>query len=148
MMVREQEGTLHLLSAVSPEWISAGKTIKVERANTYFGILDFDLRIDTDSEARLLLHSSFVDPPQKLVLHLPWFIKTERVVADGKELAVSGNAVTLPLQTKEVKIQWSRKSKQEVLSYSKAVEDYKKEYSRRYQKLLESGEEFDTKLPR
>lgn len=148
MMVREQEDSLHLLSVLSPEWVGRGKSIHVDRAVSYFGTTGFDLEMPTDSEAILHLHNSFVVPPHSLVVHLPWFMQVSRITADGKAISPVAGAVSIPLETRELRIQWSRKPSTDSFSYAKAVADYKAEYKKRYQHLLETGEGFDAKTAR
>ena len=99
MMVREEGDTLHLLSAVSPEWIAKGKSIRVERAPSYFGPVDFALEMPEAGSAVLHLHTSFQVPPQKLVMHLPWFMEASYIAADGAALPISNGSVVLPLNT-------------------------------------------------
>ncbi len=144
MMVREEGDSLHLLSAVSPEWIGAGKRIAVERAPTWFGEVGLSLEMPDETSAVLRLRSAFTTPPKALVLHLPWFMEVTSVQADGVTLAVSGDAVALPAGTKEVRIAWHRRagaaaSNTEPMSYEKTVESYKAEYRRRYEHLVETG---------
>lgn len=148
MMVREQDDSLHLLSVVSPEWIGRGKSIHVDRAVSYFGTTSFDLEMPTESEAVLHLHNSFVERPRELVLHLPWFMNVNKVTVDGKPLSPVNGALRIPPDSKELQIQWNRKSGADSFNYDKAVAEYKAEYKKRYQHLLETGEGFDNKTAR
>jgi len=52
---------------------------------------------------------------------------------------VSGNAVTLPANTREVQIAWQKRSDAPALSYDNAVKDYKAEYRRRYEEWVQTG---------
>jgi hypothetical protein len=140
MMVREEGNTLHLLSALSPEWIGKGKAIRVERAPSYFGLIDFALEMPEANSAVLHLHTSFQVPPQKLVLHLPWFMEATSIAADGAALPISDGSVVLPLNAKEVRINWHRRPHAAAMSYAKTVESYKSEYRKRYDHLLATGE--------
>ena len=140
MMVREEGDTLHLLSALSPEWIAKGKSIRVERAPSYFGPVDFALEMPEAGSAVLHLHTSFQVPPQKLVMHLPWFMEASSIAADGAALPISNGSVVLPLNTKEVRINWHRRPHAAAMSYAKTVASYKAEYRRRYDHLLATGE--------
>jgi hypothetical protein len=140
MMVREEGDTLHLLSAVSPEWIAKGKAIRVERAPSYFGQVDFALEMPEVGSAVLHLHTSFQTPPHKLILHLPWFMETASITADGVDLPIRDSSVVLPVSAKEVRIGWHRKPHAATISYAKTVESYKAEYRKRYDHLLATGE--------
>jgi hypothetical protein len=140
MMVREEGSTLHLLSAVSPEWIGEGKSIRVKRAPTYFGLVDFELEMPEDHAAVLHLKSAFQQPPEKLILHLPWFMKTAEVTVDGSAAQIHDGSVVLPVTAREVRIDWRRKPDAASMSYTKTVESYKNEYRKRYEHLLTTGE--------
>jgi len=152
MVVREQGSDLHLLSVVSPEWVQSGKVISVKRAPTDFGEVNFELRSDNFG-ATLILENHFlnstrqssdstaqVQAPGSLVLHLPWFTKTSRAVADGIPLTVKHNAVNLPTSARKVRVTWTKRPDGAALSYSRAVEDYKAEYHRRYEIWQHSGQ--------
>jgi hypothetical protein len=140
MMVREEDNSLHLLSAVSPEWIGQGKHIRVKQAPTYFGAIDLTLDIPTSTTATLRLQTSWTSAPHTLVLHLPWFMQIASIRADGRAVTADDNAVTLPPNTKIVKLVWHRKPGSATMSFAKTVESYKAEYKRRYEHLLATGE--------
>jgi hypothetical protein len=139
MMVREGNGDLHLLSAVSPDWIGAGKTIRVTNAPTYFGNIDFTLTTERAGRATLTLDSHFQTPPHALVLHLPWFLKMTRVTVHGKPLPMHEDAVDLPTDAHQVTLEWSARLPI-VMSYDRTVSSYEAEYRRRYERLLRNGE--------
>jgi hypothetical protein len=144
MMVREDGDTLHLLSAVSPEWIGSGKRLHVERAKTYFGTIGFDLRMPSSTQAQLSLHTEFAEghAPVKMVLHLPWFMNISSVEVDGKQVKPSGREVELAPAAKSVRIIWTRRPLASDIpsSYSDAVARYQDEYARRYRTLNGEGE--------
>ena len=132
LFVREQGRRLHLLSVVSPDWIGAGKRIEVQRVPTDFGTVSLTLEQPDKGSARLAISTEWVDAPERLVLHLPWFMKTTSVTADGRTAPTLGNTVVLPPGTRTVEIRWSRKPDAPALSYQGAVDAYKAEYLRRY----------------
>jgi hypothetical protein len=136
MFVREDGSELHLLSVLSPEWIGAGKPISVKNVPTDFGTVSLTLDQPSDSSATLHIDSSWVDAPKQMVLHLPWFMNIASISADGKDLAASGNAVTLPPGAHTIQIAWSRRAETPDLSYKQAVEAYKAEYLRRYNQYM------------
>jgi hypothetical protein len=140
MMVREEKNELHLLSLLSPEWIKEGEKISVYKAPTNFGTVNFDLQF-SNGTALLKLSNKFHEKPEKLVLHLPWFMSVSELNADGKKLPVKNNSVILPVDCKQVSIKWQKKS-EENFSYQKTVDDYKDEYSRRYYEFLRNGSDF------
>jgi hypothetical protein len=139
MLVREeQDQHLHLLSVVSPEWIKAGESISVKRAPTNFGEVNFEVRFAANT-ATLRMDNKFSQPPQQLVLHLPWFMNVSGITADGKKVSIVNNSAILPLSTREVHIEWQKKSDAPALSYDRAVKDYKVEYRRRYEEWIQTG---------
>jgi hypothetical protein len=140
MMLREDGDTLHLLSAVSPEWIGSGKRIRVERAPSSFGMTDFTLRMTSENSAVLELKDIWQNAPRALVLHLPWFMQTESPTADGAALKIEGDSLSLPVNTREVKLQWRRRPGASQMSFAKTVASYKQEYRKRYEHLLATGE--------
>lgn len=139
MMVREEGGSLHLLSAVSPEWIAKGKMIRVSNAPTYFGDIAFDLESPSETTAVMHLRSSFDYPPADLVLHLPWFLEGVTATVDGKPATVSGGTLHLPSNAREVDLTWKHRSGAS-MSFERTVASYEAEYRRRYEHLLSTGQ--------
>lgn len=136
MMVREDGRQVHLLSVMSPEWMGAGKTIRVERAPTEFGEVAFTLTQPDAGSAVLDLQTQWRERPESLVLHLPWFADVANVTVDGKAVQPARGAVTVPASARQVRIQWTRKADAPGLSYEGAVEQYKREYREHYEAYL------------
>ena len=138
MMVREEGTTLHLLSALSPAWVGVGKQLRVERANTYFGQLGFTLASSSETEAVLTLSPRFAPghAPERILLHVPWFMDVHSVTADGKPLQVTNGAVQLPLTAHTVKLTWTRHVVPDLpANYDDAVDRFQREYRARYDNL-------------
>jgi hypothetical protein len=140
MLVREDGGDLHLLSVVSPSWIGVAKQITVADAPTEFGPVNYELQQPDSVTAILYIHSRWKAAPRQLVIHLPWFMSVSSATVDGKAMAVTGNMLLVPPGTQEVRLHWSHKSGMMELSYQHAVEIYKAEYRRRYERLLHGSE--------
>lgn len=136
MFVREDGKDLHLLSVLSPDWIGAEKPIAAENVPTDFGKVSLKLDQPSNTAAVLHIDSTWVDAPQSLVIHLPWFMKVASVSADGKSMPVTGRAVTVPPGTHTVQIAWSRRADTPGLSYAEAVAAYKAEYLRHYNEWM------------
>jgi hypothetical protein len=136
MLVREDGDRLHLLSAISPEWIGRGKTIAIRQAPSYFGETSFTLEQPAEGEAVLKLDSTFSRAPAQIVVHLPWFVDLKSATADGKVVRDGDGSVAVPAGTREIQMQWTVKPDRPELSYDRAVEEYKSEYARRYQALM------------
>jgi hypothetical protein len=140
MMVREEGTTLHLFSAISPDWIGAGKEIKVERAATYFGSIGFDLTMPSETSALLTLAPQFDAGyvPEKILVHLPWFVEVSSVTVDGRTVTASGGSIEVAPTARRIEIMWKRRalSSDMPVSYLDAVDRYKREYRQRYEFLL------------
>ena len=93
------------------------------------------------NHADLSFHASFVDPPKRIILHLPWFMETINVLADGKSIPITRDEVVLPLKVSNVRIDWRKRVRSEPLSYDGAVAQYKTDYAARYQRFLQTGQQ-------
>jgi len=141
MMLLEKGNELHLLSAISPEWVKEGESIVVKRAPSNFGTTEFQLTFEKE-RAVLEMRNNFKTKPEKLIVHMPWFMNVQNIRADGKSVTLKNAQVSIPTDTKKVEIEWAQKSDLPRLSYENAVEEYKKEYRRRYEEYLQNGSTF------
>ncbi len=132
MMVRSDEGQVHLLSVMSPAWMGAGKTIRVERAPTEFGEVGFTLTQPNDHSAQIALDTLWRQQPRAIWLHLPWFAEVSGVWVDGQSAAQTKGMVRIPPNAREVRIRWTRRADAPDWSYDQAVEQYKQEYRRHW----------------
>lgn len=139
MMVREQGNALHLLSCLSPAWVKEGTTIRVGRAPTNFGEVNFKATFSRGA-ADISFSNAFVKAPDSVVLHLPWFMKTTRLLADGSVRNATQPAVSLPPGVRKVHIEWTRREPAPSLSYDNAVAAYKTEYGKRYELFLRDAQ--------
>jgi hypothetical protein len=140
MMVREQGDDLHLLSCISPEWMKGGATIHVHRADTVFGQVNFDLQVLEAGHATMKLANQIDHVPDKLILHLPWFLRVTSTSVDGKNAAPKDGALVLPATAQQVDLRWAWPGESmPQLSYEKTVADYKAEYKRRYEEFVRTG---------
>ncbi|MES2390309.1 MAG: hypothetical protein V4555_01610 [Acidobacteriota bacterium] len=140
MLVREEhDDELHLLSAISPAWVGEGKTIELTNAPTMFGQVNLTLRSTTDDTAVLSLAMQLTQAPRRIVLHLPWFMQTKSVTADGKQLGITGDTVEIPEQAKTIAIQWKRRPDVPALSFGAFVEAYKTAYRKHYAEYLRTA---------
>lgn len=136
MMVREDEGDIHLLSVMSPAWMGAGKVVRVERAPTQFGEVAFTLTQPDDRSADIRLNLQWREKPRAIYLHLPWFADVSGVWVDGKPAAQANGMVELPADAHEVRLAWTRRADAPDWSYNEAVEKYKEEYRQRYYEYM------------
>lgn len=136
MLVREYDGQVHLLSAVSPEWIGARKEIAATNVPTEFGRISYVVKQPDNNSAVISINSDWRKAPGAIVIHLPWFMDVSSVSVDGKPASIDHNQVTLSADAKKVQIDWKRKPDAPELSYQKAVADYKAEYRKRYESFM------------
>lgn len=139
MLVREQGSTLHLLSALSPEWIGPGRRVAVSGVTTFFGRVGFTLETSASGETRLQLNTDFNTPPAGIAVHLPWFIEATSATVDGRSVPVENGMLHLPATAREVRIAGQYRSYPH-MNFDRTVESYKQEYHRRWQQLLTNGE--------
>lgn len=133
MMVREDEGAVHLLSAMSPAWMGAGKVIRVERVPTEFGEVGFTLTQPDDHSALIDLDMHWTSRPKAVLLHLPWFANVSSVQVDGTRAAVNGGSVRIPSTAHQVRIAWSRRADAPDWSFENAVQNYEQQYRQHYE---------------
>ena len=131
LLVREDGGTLHLLSALSPEWTKPGDVIALTNAPTYFGPVSLEVK-SSESGAVIKFAPAFRQNPQTILVHLPYYVQATEVKVNGKagEISKAGTVVIGP-EASEISVTWRREPGAN-LSYQKAVDDYKAEYQRRW----------------
>ena len=138
MLIRESGEDLYLLSAVSPEWLQPGKVIEATDAPTNFGPLGF--KLDATAEClRLHLSAPKRNPPKRVLVRIPWFFTLSSATADGKSALVESGHVLLSPGVRQVILTGSTRHGTPVMSYQQAVDDYQREYRRRYERFLRTG---------
>lgn len=145
MLLREEQDDLHLLSVLSPAWTGAGQRLSVRQAPTYFGTLAMEARFRADGMT-LELKPEFHRQPAHMVVHLPWFVKASAAQVDGKAIQPVKGRLTLPASARKLDVTWTAGPAPGGFSYREAVENYKREYRRRYAKFLAEGSPADTLL--
>ena len=138
MLVREQGNDLHLLSVLSPAWAAPGDTITVRKAPTLFGTVGLKAAFRSNGMV-LDLEADFRSKPEKILLHLPWFVTAKSAKVDGRSVAIENSQAALPPSARHVEIDWVRHAPAPNLNYSRAVEDFQREYKARYGQFLKDG---------
>ncbi|MCC7499143.1 MAG: hypothetical protein IT160_16280 [Bryobacterales bacterium] len=138
MLVREFENDLYLYSAVSPAWLQPGKIIVVNNQPTVFGPVSATLRARADGFQVTFSHQ-FRQAPRRVLIRIPWYFNVQQAEADGKPLNVADGHLVITSATRAVTVKGSMRAAAPVLSYAKAVEDYKREYRQRYTEFLRTG---------
>lgn len=142
MLLREEHNDLHLLSVLSPAWAGDGKRLTVRNAPTYFGTVNLEAHFRRDGMT-LALDPKFGQLPERIVVHLPWFVKGSAASVDGKPAAIDKNRVSLPGSARKLEVGWAAVVPTAGFSYDEAVENYKREYRTRYERFLEEGSPAD-----
>jgi hypothetical protein len=120
MLVRERGEELHLLSAVSPQWLKEGGEIRVTRAPTRFGPLDLTVRRGVNSVS-IEIAPGFHTPPSAIVVHVPWYLR---------EAVGTGEAVRLKSDARRLEWRFKQAPRLPEMNYSKAVRDLLGEFER------------------
>jgi hypothetical protein len=72
MLWLECGSELRLLPGIPEDWLDAGKSVKVERAGSYFGGLSFRIeRCANENQIQLHWSPEFHTPPESVRIHLP-----------------------------------------------------------------------------
>jgi hypothetical protein len=146
MLVREEGDKLHVLSVSAPEWIGGNKTISVENVPTFFGSVSYALISHGDGAATLNFKNHFGAVPAVLIVHLPWFLTLISAEVDGKRISAQDGTLQLPATAEHVELKW-RKRNTHPMSYTVTVANYKTEYRRRFNELIQDGTFFDWHSP-
>jgi hypothetical protein len=119
MLVREDGDCLDLASALAPKWVLPGKTVRVSRALTDFGMLDFTIKAGTTG-ADVSISPHWRKPPKNLIFHIPWFVKLSEAAVDGKASMAKNGALVLSPNKHHLKLKW-RWTEHPDLGYERAV---------------------------
>lgn len=141
MLVREEGDALHLFSVISPAWIKEGSTLGVEDAPTLFGKVTALLTCDTDSTATIRFAPRFTRAPGRILLHLPVYMHINSISINGETAEIPADGpITVPSGECVIEISWSKDGGLPEISFRAAVQNFKKEWARRYGHWLRTGE--------
>ncbi len=138
MLVREYNNDLCLLSAISPEWLRPGRRIVLTNEPTTFGPISATVNA-TASGWDLTISPVYRQKPEHLVIRVPWFYEVRSAEADGRPVTAQNGAWVLPPSTRALRITGQIKPAAQALNFEGAVEQYKQEYARRYERFLQTG---------
>jgi len=140
MLVREYQNDLFLFSALSPAWLEPGKSVEVRDESTVFGPISAVLRVDNRGGWEVKLSNQFRQAPNHVVISIPWFYEVEHVEADGRAIQPKNGKLALAPATREVRVTGRVKPGTPRLSFEETVEEYKREYRKRYEEFLRTGD--------
>jgi hypothetical protein len=128
MLVREDlmDPVVHLASALAPEWLAAGRQVRVTNAPTDFGVLSYTIEA-TDEGAQVSLEANWRKAPECLRFHIPWFLDLRSATVDGRPVTANGRVLDLPATARRLELRWTRNATPD-LSYRKGVELYVDRY--------------------
>ncbi|MCF7732236.1 MAG: hypothetical protein K9N23_11135 [Akkermansiaceae bacterium] len=129
MLVREDmmEPVLHLASALAPSWLEAGRTVRVTKAPTDFGVLSYTINA-TEGGAKVSLEAQWRKAPDSLRFHIPWFVDLRSAKVDGRVVEARDRVLEVPADARQLDLQWTRNAAPADLSYRKGVERYVDRY--------------------
>jgi hypothetical protein len=127
MLLRETGTELHLLSALSPQWLAPGKTIKVQRGSTFFGNIDLTVE-GTAAGALVTLDPAWRKAPKHVIIHIPFWVNLTHATVDEGTLEIHDNNVVFSPDARSVSLEWTWGTPPEV-SYQKAVENLLGKYN-------------------
>jgi len=139
-LVREYQNDLYLFSAVSPDWLQPGKQIEVRGEPTTFGPVSAILKAGAEGWEVKLDHR-FRQPPQRVVIRVPWFYDLRTAEADGRPLPIAEGKLVVGPNTRQIKVAGRIRPGTPPMSFERTVEEYKAEYRKRYEQFLRSGSE-------
>lgn len=138
MLVREYKNDLHLFSALSPAWLRPGKKTEVLNEPTTFGPVSASLRT-TQEGWEVALSNRFREAPEHVIITVPWFYEVQGAEADGRPVQVDRGRIVITPQTRLVEVKGNIKARTPELSFDRTVQDYQREYRKRYQEFLRTG---------
>jgi hypothetical protein len=139
MLVREYKNDLVLFSALSPAWIKPGQTITATDQPTVFGPVSVELKTVTEG-LTIKISNRFRQAPNRIVVTIPWFYDVKEATVDAKPATAAQGKLLVSPGAREVQIKGAVKPATPDWSYEQAVRDYKREYRRRYEEFLRTGE--------
>jgi hypothetical protein len=144
MLVQERGGRggleareLHLFSVISPAWAIPGEEVSIRNAPTEMGPISATLSF-TAGGATLLLETRLRQPPRNIVLHVPSFVTLTGFETDARETSIEDHAIVMSPDVSRATLTWARNPVAPI-SYASVVEDYRREYARRYAAYLSGG---------
>ena len=139
MLICERGDTLDLLSVLSPAWVKPGQTLWVTNAPTEFGPMNFAATF-TAHGMELRLDEHFRRAPDHMRLHLPWFVKVNSMLVDGKTVAGHGQEISLPSKSRQVVVDWQIVDPDlSSWSYEAEVQQFKDEWREHGQPASSAG---------
>jgi len=128
ILVREdmEAPVLQLASTLSPLCLEPGRTVRVKKAPTHFGMVS-DTLTTTGEGAHVNFDAEWPKPPKNLKFHLPWFLDLGSAMVDGKSVAAKNRIIDLPADAHDLTLKCTHNSNPP-LSYQNGVENYVDRY--------------------
>jgi len=144
MLIQERGGEgglgpreVHLFTVISPAWAVPGQEVSFRDMPTEMGKVSATLRF-TGEGAFLTIHPRFRTAPAQVVVHVPYFVTLQGFTTDATTAERRGDTIMLSPDATRVNLRWTRRDLPP-LSYDTVVQDYKREYGRRYAEYVKAG---------
>jgi len=95
MLVREEQGTLHLLSCVPAPWLADGRQLEARQMPTHFGPVSVVARGEGEA-IRVEMDVPRRQAPERIVVHVPPTLEIVSAALDGQERPSAGHAIEWP----------------------------------------------------
>ncbi|MCX7019690.1 MAG: discoidin domain-containing protein [Candidatus Sumerlaeota bacterium] len=145
MLIREWGGDggftpreLHMFSAISPAWAVSGKEISIRKAPTEMGNVDSALRF-TDDGAEFTFNANFRVKPECVILHIPYFVELVSCNSDAASSGIGKDAIRFSPDVKHATLKWRARPASKMTGFDSVVEQYKREYAKRYAAYTAAG---------
>lgn len=137
MLIREEDGDLHVFSVISPSWLTG--EITVTNANTLFGLVDIKAFLSQKGNKMSITSNWNEKKPKKVIVHLPYYcsINYKSITCSNTKFKANKNTGTIeipPDAVIQLEITWSinKEIDTSYFSYDNAVDWLKSEYKKRY----------------
>lgn len=108
MLLHEEDDRLVLLSCVPDRWFEPEKVINVEKAVTYFGLLDFRVEVAGNGDIRIELNTK-TPPPGGYLLNLPNSARIRSAQVNGEDaLTIRDGILVLPPTAHDVTLKYGQ----------------------------------------
>ncbi|HVT11310.1 MAG TPA: PA14 domain-containing protein [Fimbriimonadaceae bacterium] len=105
MLVRDDGETLHLASALAPQWIAPGKTMWVSHAACSFGTVGYRLT-SSANRAVVTISANWRKAPAQMLFHVPFAVRALSATVDGRAVPIKDGVITMPPRAKRLVLNW------------------------------------------
>ena len=100
-----EKRNIMLFNTVSPVWFENGKALGIENAPTSFGLVSA-LMTPRSNGADIVLNTRLHTKPNKLVIHIPYFVELKSFSSDASESVRDGDVIRLSPDATTLNLDW------------------------------------------